>query len=99
MGENIITMESKSKETKKLSYEELESAAQNLSMQHQNLIEKYKELYVKHQELVQSNYFVRLEWLWRIINSDKLTTSFREKCETEFMDMMTPEVPAEENKD
>ena len=102
MGENIITMESKNKETKKLSYEELESIAQNLSAQYQNLVEKYKELHAKHEGLLQNNYFIRLEWLFRVINSDKFTVDFRAKCEEEFINMMTPEESneeiAEENK-
>lgn len=98
MGENIITMESKSKETKKLTYEELESAAQNLSAQYQNLVERHKELYAKYQELLQNNYFVRLEWLFRVINSDKFNVDFRNKCEEEFINMMTSEA-TEESKE
>jgi hypothetical protein len=92
MGENIVKMgPNQDNETKKLSYDELEKAAQNLSVQHQNLIEKYKELYAKHQELLQNNYFIRLEWLFRVINSDKFNSDFKSKCEEEFITMMTPE--------
>lgn len=99
MGENIITMESKNSEAKKLSYEELEKAAQNLSAQYQNLVEKHRELWAKHQDLIQNNYFVRLEWLFRVINSDKFNSDFRTKCEEEFINMMTPESTEEETKE
>ena len=99
MGENIITMESKNKEVKKLTYDELESAAKNLSAQHQNLIEKYKELYTKYQELVQNNYFVRLEWLFKVVNSDRFNPEFRNKCEEEFISMMTTDNDEEESND
>ena len=94
MGENIVKMgpEIQDNEAKKLSYEELESAAQNLSAQYQNLINKYKELYAENQELKQNNAFIRLEWLWRVVNSDRFDTSFRSKCEEEFIEMMTPAV-------
>ena len=101
MGENVVKMnpEVQDKESKKLSYEELENAAQNLSAQYQNLVERYKELHAKHQELLQNNYFVRLEWLFRVINSDRFNVDFRTKCEEEFVNMMTPEIVEEENKD
>lgn len=103
MGENIVKMGSEKqneevKESKKLSYEELEAAAQNLSAQLQNVVNKYKEVYTENQELKQNNYFVRLEWLWRVINSDRFKEDFRFKCEEEFINMMTPE-PSEDNKD
>jgi hypothetical protein len=92
-------MGNEKKQTTKLSYEELESAAQNLSAQYQNLVEKYKELYTKHQELLQNNYFVRLEWLFRVVNSDKFNSDFKAKCEEEFISMMTPETIEEETKE
>lgn len=94
MGENIVNMGPVDQEEKKLSYEELEQAAQNLSAQYQNLVNKFKELAEKHQELVQNNFFVRLEWLYRVIHSDKFPESFIKKCVDEFVSMMTP---AEEN--
>lgn len=93
MGENVVKMgqETSEKESKKLSYEELQSAAAQLSAQNQQLISKYKELAAQHQELLQNNYFVRLEWLWRVIHSDKFNPDFVLKCSEEFISMMTPE--------
>lgn len=90
MGENIVNMDPVNQEEKKLSYEELEQAAQNLSAQYQNLVNKFKELAEKHQELVQNNFFVRLEWLYRVIHSDKFPAPFINKCVDEFVSMMTP---------
>ena len=100
MGENIVNMGpvNQDKTESKLSYEELEKAAQNLSAQHQNLIARYKELVEKHQELIQNNYFVRLEWLYRVINSDRFPESFIDQCTKEFITMMTPE-QEEDNKE
>ena len=99
-AEVVVKMnpENQDKESKKLSYDELENAAQNLSAQYQNLVNKYKELYAENQELKQNNYFVRLEWLFRVINSDKFNPDFRNKCEEEFVNMMIPET-TEENKE
>lgn len=97
MGENVVKMNSEiqEKETKKLSYEELQSVAAQLSTQNQQIVAKYKELAAQHQELLQNNYFVRLEWLWRVIHSDKFNKDFVLKCSEEFISMMTPE----ENKE
>lgn len=97
MGENIVNMGPVNQEEKKLSYEELEHAAQNLSAQHQNLLTRFKELAAKHQELIQNNFFVRLEWLYRVINSDKFPEPFIHQCVEEFISMMTP--AEEDNKD
>ena len=92
---NVVDMPNKANEKKELSYEELQNACAQLSANYQNVVNKYKELADKHQELLQNNYFVRLEWLWRIINSDKLTVDFRARCKDEFIQMMNPEVPEE----
>lgn len=106
MGENIVKMpvkqaaeETKAVENKKLSYEELENVAQNLSAQNQNLVNKYKELFAKHQELMQNNYFIRLEWLWRVISMDpnKFSMEFVQQCTDEFVELMTPS--QEDNKE
>lgn len=96
MGENIVNMSpvnQEVREEKKLSYEELENAAQNLSAQYQNLLAKFKELAEAHQELTHNNFFVRLEWLWRIINMEpnKFPEEFVHQCTDEFITMMTPE--------
>ena len=94
MGENIVNMnpvDQEIREEKKLSYEELEQAAQNLSAQYQNLVTRFKELAEAHQELVHNNFFVRLEWLYKVINSDKFPESFIHQCVNEFISMMTPE--------
>lgn len=103
MGENIVKMEtrnSESTETSKLSYKELERAAQNISAQYQNLRTKYSELTIKYQELVQNNYFIRLDWLYKVIHSDRFPKPFIDSCIEEFITMMTPEQEnSEENKD
>ena len=99
MGENIVkrSPENKDNEAKKLNYDELEKAAQNMSAQLQNLANKYRELQEMHQELLQNRAFLRLEWLWKIINSDKMSETFVSKCKEEFEEVMFPSVTEEEN--
>ena len=102
MEENIVNMgPAKDKEEKKLSYEELSNAAQNLSAQYQNLLNKYKELAEAHQELLNNNFFIRLDWLWRVINSEgKFPQEFVTQCVNEFMaNMQMPKQEDTDNKD
>lgn len=99
MGENIVSMGNNTQQEKKLSYEELQEAAAKLSAQRDAVVEKYKELVAKYQELLQNNYFVRLEWLWRVLDKkDYFDTDFVSKCMAEFKEIMMPTVE-EETKD
>lgn len=96
MGENIVQMGNTTQQEKKLSYEELQETASQLSAQNQQIVAKFKELYAKHQELLQNNYFVRLEWLWRVIDKrDYFDESFVSKCMAEFKEIMMPTVEEE----
>lgn len=99
MGEKIVKMGENTQQEMKLSYEELQEVAAKLSAQRDSIIEKYKELTVKYQELLQNNYFVRLEWLWRVIEKkDYFNEEFVSKCMAEFKEIMMPTVE-EETKD
>lgn len=83
----------------KISYEQLENAAHQLSEQSRNLYVKNQQLIQKLQEANLTNFFKRLDWLWTIINSTTpyITEEFKQKCGEEFMNNMTP--PEEEDKE
>lgn len=83
-------MEKEAKELKKLSYSELENAAQQLSIQVKQLETRNNQLLeVINQNNVQ-NILKRLEWLWNIMHTDNtyLTEEFKQRCAKEFMDIM-----------
>lgn len=81
-------------EGKKLSYEELENVAHQLSAQAQQLQAKNQQLVeaLKQSNLV--NLYKRLDYLFEVINRDNkyLSVSFKEKCAKEIEELMaTPE--------
>lgn len=81
------------KTAQKLSYEQLEQVASQLSQQVQNL-------YAKLQEAEVSNMLSRLKFLFKVIKyGDKFPTEFVQKCVEEIVDIMTikeSEEPKEE---
>ena len=91
---------SKKDAPEKMSYEQLENAAHQMSEQSRNLYMQNQQLIQKLQEANLSNFFKRLDWLWAIINSTTpyITEEFKQKCGEEFMDNMTLS-PEEDNKE
>lgn len=85
---------------KKLSYEELENVAHQMSEQSRNLYAKNQQLAKALEENNMNNYFKRLDYLWAIIHSksEYITEEFKVKCGKEFMEMLTTEEPKEESK-
>ena len=86
----------------KMSYEQLENVAHQMSEQSRNLYIQNQELGKKLEECNLQNFFRRLEYLWTIINSDTkyITEEFKIKCGNEFMEMMTvPEQKEETEKE
>jgi hypothetical protein len=85
---------------KKLSYEELENVAHQMSEQSRNLYAKNQQLAKALEENNMNNYFKRLDYLWAIIHSESeyITEEFKVKCGKEFMEMLTTEEPKEESK-
>lgn len=79
-------------EVKKLSYEELEQAAQQLSVQLDNLQKKNNQLVELLNQADLTNTLKRLEWLWLIITTKDtpLSNSFVERCAKEFVEIMSP---------
>lgn len=92
--ENKTKMEIQSSntvKTEKLSYEQLENVAHQLS-------EQNKQLYARLQEANMVNIFKRMEYLFKVIeNGQAFSNEFVNKCVSEIEDLMTiPE--SEENK-
>ena len=79
-------------EVRKLSYEELENTAHQLS-------EQSRQLYMQNQESNLANFYERLKWLWTVITSTTpyISEEFKQKCGAEFEVLMTqPEQEPEE---
>ena len=67
----------------KMSYEQLENIAHQLS-------DQAKHLYAKLQEANMVNMFKRLDYLFKVVeNARNFPTEFTTKCITEIMDLMT----------
>ena len=76
-------------ETQKMTYEQLESVARQLS-------EQNKELYTKLQQMDMMNIFKRLDYLFRVIeNHTKFGKAFVDKCKDEIVTLMT--IPEKED--
>ena len=90
----IVEMQPATKETErpeKMSYEQLENVAHQLS-------EQAKQLYMKLQAANMSNMFKRLDYLFKVVeNGHMFKQDFLEKCITEIEEIMT--VPEEAEKD
>lgn len=87
MEENKV----KNERPEKMSYEQLENVAHQLS-------EQNRQLYMKLQSANMTNLFKRLDYLFKVIeNSDKFNKEFVNKCLTEIESSMT--LPEEEGKE
>lgn len=94
--ENVVSMNKnvESESTKKLSYEELEKVAHQLS-------EQSKQLYMKLQASNMTNMFKRLDYLFKVVeNGHVFKQDFFEKCIAEIEELMTvPKEVEEDNKE
>lgn len=87
----VVEMQPTTKETErpeKMSYEQLENIAHQLS-------EQAKQLHMKLQAANMSNVFKRLDYLFKVVeNGYRFKQDFLEKCVKEIEDIMTvPEEP------
>lgn len=89
--------ETKCSDQQKLSYEELENVARQLS-------EQSKSLYTKLQEANMFNTFKRLDYLFKVVEFESSfnDVDFVEKCKSEIKDLMIvpepEEIPEKEDK-
>ena len=92
----VVKMQPATKDERpeKLSYEQLENVAHQLS-------EQAKQLYMKLQAANMSNMFKRLDYLFKVVeNGHMFKQDFLEKCITEIEEIMTvPEETEEDGKE
>ena len=92
----VVKMQPATKDERpeKLSYEQLENVAHQLS-------EQAKQLYMKLQAANMSNMFKRLDYLFKVVeNGHMFKQDFLEKCITEIEEIMTvPEETEEDDKE
>ena len=89
----VVKMQPATKDERpeKLSYEQLENVAHQLS-------EQAKQLYMKLQATNMSNMFKRLDYLFKVVeNGHMFKQDFLEKCIAEIEEIMT--VPEETDKE
>ena len=90
----VVDMQPMAKETErpeKMSYEQLENVAHQLS-------EQAKQLYMKLQDANMNNIFKRLDYLFKVVeNGHMFKQDFLDKCIAEIEELMT--VPEEESLD
>ena len=90
----VVEMQPVTKKTErpeKMSYEQLENVAHQLS-------EQAKQLYMKLQAANMSNMFKRLDYLFKVVeNGHMFKQDFLDKCIVEIEELMT--VPEEESLD
>ena len=89
------------KVVEKMSYEQLENIAHQMSEQSRNLYNQNQQLAQKLKEAELSNFFKKLEWLWLVINSNStyISEDFKIICGNEFMESLTPPEESEESKE
>ncbi len=81
------------KENEKMSYEQLENVAHQLS-------EQVRQLYAKLQEAILENMFKRLDYLFRVVeNAHSFSVDFVNKCTSEIESLMTLPDPEDEPKE
>lgn len=86
----VVEMKPQMQRPEKMSYEQLEGIAHQLS-------EQNRQLFAKLQELNMTNMFKRLDYLFKVIeNGNMFKQYFLEKCIAEVESLMT--VPEQEEK-
>lgn len=86
----VVEMKPQMQRPEKMSYEQLEGIAHQLS-------EQNRQLFAKLQELNMTNMFKRLDYLFKVIeNGHMFEQHFLEKCIAEVESLMT--VPEQEEK-
>lgn len=85
------TPEEESQKTQKMSYEQLEQVAHQLS-------EQTRQLYSQLQQVNLNNMFKRLDYLFRVVeNFRHFDTKFVTKCVNEIKELLTVPEDTEEN--
>lgn len=86
----VVEMKSQVQRPEKMSYEQLENVAHQLS-------EQNRQMFAKLQELNMTNMFKRLDYLFKVVeNGHMFKQDFLEKCIAEIENLMI--VPEQEEK-
>lgn len=89
--EKVIKMQPEAERPEKMSYEQLENVAHQLS-------EQAKQLYMQLQNANMSNMFKRLDYLFKVVeNNHMFKLDFVNKCINEIEDFMTIPEETEDN--
>lgn len=97
MEENKKIKEEVKEESKKLSYEELENAARQLSVQLDALLKENRQLKVAAGQLQMNNLYTELNFRFKVIElQDSFDPEFVESCVNEIQKIMTS---SDENND
>lgn len=89
--EKVIKMQPEAERPEKMSYEQLENVAHQLS-------DQAKQLYMQLQNANMSNMFKRLDYLFKVVeNSHMFKLDFVNKCINEIEDFMTIPEETEDN--
>lgn len=89
--EKVTKMQLEAERPEKMSYEQLENVAHQLS-------EQAKQLYMQLQNANMSNMFKRLDYLFKVVeNSHMFKLDFVNKCINEIEDFMTIPEETEDN--
>lgn len=90
----------KAKEQRKLTYEELENAAKQISAQFDAVIKENNQLKVALQRAQLANLYTELDFKFKVLqNAEMFSTEFVETCVKSIEEVMTPEPEEAENKD
>lgn len=93
-------MEEKEKEVKKLSYEQLEGAAKQLSAQIDALVKDNQQLKVLVQKLQLDNLFAELNFRFKVLEHvEVFPREFVDKIVSEIQDIMTPKLTETEEEE
>lgn len=86
----------------RLSYEQLMQLAAQTNAENQRLRQTCSQMKMQLERFQMQDYYQRLEWLWKVItlenNTGVFTPEFVQAKVDEFIDLMTPINPEEENK-
>lgn len=98
MEENKKTTEKKA--NRKLSYEELETAARQISAQLDALARENNQLRIALQKAQLGNLYTELEFKFKVVqNAEMFSSEFVERCIKSIEEIMTPEPEEEKDKE
>ena len=93
-------MEEKGKEVKKLSYEQLEGAAKQLSAQIDTLVKDNQQLKMLVQKLQLDNLFAELNFRFKVLEHvEVFPREFVDRIVSEIQDIMTPKLTEKEEEE